>query len=60
MTVLAVRRTISPGDRLRALAVDVRRIHDPYRSNPERILEQKDAIAHELRRIARDLEAAHG
>ena len=43
-----------------ALASDVRRIHDPYRPNPERILEQKDAIAHELRRIADDLEKRYG
>lgn len=59
MTVLAHRRP-SPVDRLRALAKDVRRIHDPFRSDPERILEQKDTIAHELRRIADDLEARHG
>lgn len=58
MTVLAPNR---PVDRLRALARDVRRIrYDPYRSNPESLLEQKDAIAHELRRIADDLEARHG
>lgn len=59
MTVVALRRP-SPGDRLRALASDVRRIHDHYRANPERILEQKDAIAHELRRIADDLEKRYG
>ena len=58
MSALATIST--PSARLRQLAGEVRRIHDPFRFNPERVLQQKDDIAHELRRIADLLEARRG
>lgn len=45
-----------PADRLRALAREVRRIGDPYRTDPEAIAVAKDEIAHELVSLARRLD----
>jgi hypothetical protein len=50
----------SPGglaEQLRGLAIAVRRIGDGFRCNPEQIAEQKDSVAHDLDRIADELEA---
>ena len=44
---------------LRQIARDVRRIHDPMRSNPEAVLVAKDAIAARLNRLADVMEASH-
>jgi hypothetical protein len=43
-------------EQLRGLAIAVRR--DAFRCNPEQIAEQKDSVAHDLDRIAVELEAA--
>jgi hypothetical protein len=43
--------------RLYELAVEVRRIGNGYRHNPEQIAEQKDDIASDLIALARELEA---
>jgi hypothetical protein len=45
-------------DELRDLARDVRRLHDPFRSNPERVLIAKDNIASRLVRLASAMEGA--
>ena len=44
------------GNRLRALARDVRRIGDAYRRDPESIAVEKDEIATELLSLARRLD----
>ena len=46
---------MSPADRLRHLARDVRRLV-PDRRDPERFHEDKSVIEAELRKIARDLD----
>lgn len=43
-------------DRLRELARDIRRVPDPIRSNPARILELREEIAAELRELARRID----
>lgn len=42
-------------DELQAIARNVRRIGDGYRTNPETIALQKDEAAHRLTRLARSL-----
>ena len=51
-----------PGDRLRELARDVRRIHSGYNADPEAIAIRKDEIASELVRLARRVDGGrhHG
>ena len=43
---------------LRELARSVRRIHDPFRTDPERVAIAKDEIAARLFRLAEVMEAA--
>lgn len=43
-------------DRLRELARDIRRVPDPIRSNPARILELREEIAAEVRDLARRID----
>ena len=47
-------------DDLRQAARMVYGIHDPMRSNPERVFELKDEIAKSLEALAREVEASHG
>jgi hypothetical protein len=48
----------TPGQELRALASQVRRLSDPFRADPERIFAEKDEIAARLLQLARRLEVA--
>lgn len=48
---------LAPAEELRRLAVDVRRIGDGYRTNPEAIASAKSEIAGRLVSLARELEA---
>ena len=42
---------------LRQTAREIYRIHDPMRSNPERVHESKDELAKRLEALAREVEA---
>ena len=45
---------------LRQTAREIYRIHDPMRSDPERVHASKDELAKRLESLAREVEASHG